>query len=79
MSIESIIMLVTGAGAVVAGICVLAFRKRVAAKNRENIENSVSEKAFPGLAAGSTPARMVPVGVILMVAGVMVIGKALLP
>ncbi|MCI0158860.1 hypothetical protein KNO15_19335 [Leifsonia shinshuensis] len=58
MRVESIIMLVAGAGAVVAGICVVVFRKRVAAKNRQNIENSVSGKAFPGLAAGSTPARV---------------------
>ncbi|MBO1739426.1 hypothetical protein [Leifsonia sp. TF02-11] len=72
-------MMVAGAGAVVAGICVVAFRRRVAVKNRENIESSVSEKAFPGLAAGSTPSRMVPVGVILMIAGVMVIGKAFVP
>lgn len=73
---ESIVMFIAGAGMVIAGISIVVFRGEVAAKNRRNIENSTSEKAFPGLGAGSTPARMVPVGIIAIIAGAAVIWKA---
>lgn len=78
MPIESIVMFVAGTGAVVAGSCVVVFRRQVAARNRKNIENSISERVFPGLGAGSTPARMVPVGIITIVAGLIVIWRSFL-
>lgn len=75
--IENLVMVVAGVGAIILGILTIVFRKGVAARNRRNIENSVSERVFPGLSAGSTPARMVPVGIVLMMTGAAVAWRGL--
>ena len=69
-------MLIAGFGMIAAGVGTVLYRAEVAAKNRKNIEAGIVERLFPGFGAGSTPERMIPVGVLLVIAGITVIVKS---
>jgi len=77
MNLESLVMLLVGLGVSAAGIAIVVFRKSVAERNRRNIEQKFG-KLFPGFADGSTPERMIPVGIGGILVGLLIIAKALL-
>ena len=64
-----------GSSGIAAGIGIVLFRDQVAARNRANLEKRV-DRWFPGFSAGSTPSRMVSVGLLAVLIGVVVILKA---
>jgi hypothetical protein len=70
-------MTISGTLGIAAGIGIVVFRDRIAAKNRANLEKRV-DRWFPGFSAGSTPSRMVPVGLLTILISVVVILKATL-
>ena len=76
MSAESIAMLVAGFAMIIAGFAIVAFREEVAERNRRNIDQKFG-KLLPGFADGSTPPRMVPVGIVSIGSGLLLVVDAL--
>lgn len=77
MNLEAVVMLVAGLGVSVAGVAAIVFRSQLADRNRRNIEQRFG-KLLPGFAEGSTPGRMIPVGIAGILIGLVIVGKAVL-
>lgn len=76
MDIEKVAMLAAGCVALLAGVGVIVFRQAIAKRNQANVEAKLG-KRFPGLSSGSTPARMVGVGIVCLGVGVVLVVRSL--
>ena len=76
MTAKSIAMLVAGFAMNIAGFAIVAYREVVAERDRRNIDQKFG-KLLPGFADGSTPQRMVPVGIVSIGGGLLLIVDAL--